>query len=56
MQPKPYLAIKEAILKEVVKGNGQMKKKQAKEICRLETQKGGRIFDFFVNSGWIGKA
>lgn len=56
MQPKPYLAIKEQILKEAVKVNGMLKKKQAKEICRLESQKGGRIFDFFLNSGWIGKA
>lgn len=56
IHPKPYLVIKEAIMKEALKGNGQMKKKQAKEICRLEGQKGGRIFDFFVNSGWVGKA
>lgn len=56
INPKPYLVIKEAIMKEALKGNGQLKKKQAKEICRLEGQKGGRIFDFFVNSGWVGKA
>lgn len=56
IHPKPYLVIKEAILKEALKGNGQLKKKQAKEICRLEGQKGGRIFDFLVNSGWVGKA
>ena len=56
INPKPYLVIKEAILKEALKGNGLLKKKQAKEICRLEPQKGGRIFDFFVNSGWVGKA
>jgi transcriptional adapter 2-alpha len=56
INPKPYLVIKEAILKEALKGNGVLKKKQAKEICRLEPQKGGRIFDFFVNSGWVGKA
>ena len=56
INPKPYLVIKEAILKEALKGNGQLKKKQAKEISKLESQKGGRIFDFFVNSGWVGKA
>lgn len=56
LQPKPYLMIKEQILKEALKGNGALKKKQAKEICRLDTQKGGRIFDFFVNSGWVAKA
>jgi len=39
-----------------MKGNGTLKKKQAREICRLDSQKGGRIFDFFINSGWVGKA
>lgn len=56
LQPKPYLMIKEQILKEAVKGNGSLKKKQAKEICRLDSQKGGRLFEFFVNSGWVIKA
>ncbi|KAI1170625.1 hypothetical protein F4777DRAFT_105292 [Nemania sp. FL0916] len=56
IQPKPYLMIKEQVLKEALKGNGSLKKKQVKEICRLDSQKGGRIFDFFINSGWIAKA
>ncbi|CAG9974069.1 unnamed protein product [Clonostachys byssicola] len=56
LAPKPYLMIKEQILKEALKSNGTMKKKQAKDICRLDSQKGARIFDFFVNSGWVGKA
>ncbi len=56
LQPKPYLMIKEQIIKEAMKANGTLKKKQAKEICRLDSQKGGRIFEFFINAGWIGKA
>lgn len=56
LHPKPYLVIKEQVLKEALKADGKLKKKGVKEICRLESQKGGRIFDFFVGSGWIGKA
>ncbi|KAF4628810.1 hypothetical protein G7Y89_g9341 [Cudoniella acicularis] len=56
IQPKPYLVLKERILKEAVVGNGTLKKKQVKELCRIDGQKAGRIFDFFVNAGWIGKA
>ncbi|OAA38838.1 transcriptional adaptor-like protein [Metarhizium rileyi] len=56
LQPKPYLMIKEQILKEALKTNGTLKKKQAKEICRLDSQKGARLFDFFINAGWLGKA
>ncbi|KAI1086395.1 transcriptional adaptor-like protein [Rostrohypoxylon terebratum] len=56
IQPKPYLMIKEQVFKEGLKGNGALKKKQVKEISRLDSQKGSRIFDFFINSGWISKA
>ncbi|KAI0831020.1 transcriptional adaptor-like protein [Hypoxylon sp. FL0890] len=56
LQPKPYLMIKEQVFKEGLKGNGALKKKQVKEISRLDSQKGSRIFDFFINSGWIAKA
>ncbi|TVY44781.1 Transcriptional adapter [Lachnellula subtilissima] len=56
IQPKPYLVIKERIIKESVTGNGTLKKKQVKELAKVDSQKGGRIFDYFVNAGWIGKA
>jgi transcriptional adapter 2-alpha len=44
INPKPYLVMKEAILKEALKGNGQLKKKQAKEICRVEGQAAGLVW------------
>jgi transcriptional adapter 2-alpha len=56
INPKPYLVLKEAIIKEAMKGNGQLKRKQVKELSKIEGSKAGRIFDFFVNSGWISKA
>lgn len=56
LNPKPFLVLKEAILKEAMKGNGQLKRKQVKELTRIEGSKAGRVFDFFVNSGWIAKA
>ncbi|CAG8981664.1 hypothetical protein HYALB_00013622 [Hymenoscyphus albidus] len=56
IQPKPYLVLKERIIKEAVTGNGSLKKKQVKELCKIDGQKAGRIFDFFVSAGWIAKA
>ncbi|ORY58200.1 uncharacterized protein BCR38DRAFT_353560 [Pseudomassariella vexata] len=56
IQPKPYIMIKEQVLKEALKGNGSLKKKQVREICRLDSQKGSKIFDAFVNWGFISKA
>lgn len=56
LHPKPYLVIKETVMKEALKGNGALKKKQVKELARVENQKGGKIFDFFLAHGWIAKA
>ncbi|KAI0017235.1 transcriptional adaptor-like protein [Xylariomycetidae sp. FL0641] len=56
IQPKPFLMLKEQILKEALKTNGALKKKQVKEICRMDSQKSGRVFDLFINAGWISKA
>lgn len=56
IHPKPYLAIKENILREAIRVNGTLKKRQVKELAKVDPQKGARIFDFFVAHGWIGKA
>jgi len=56
LQPKPYLVIKEALLKEAMKSGGSLKKKDARTLCKIEATKTGRIFDFMVHSGWITKA
>jgi transcriptional adapter 2-alpha len=56
LYPKPYLVIKDTVLREAVKGNGMLKKKTVRELSKIDSQKGGRIFDFFVANGWLGKA
>ena len=56
VQPKAYLAIKDAIFREAMKGEGKLKKKQVREISRIDTTKGGRVFEFLVESGWLGNA
>lgn len=56
LTPKAYLAIKEAVLREAIKNEGKLKKKQVREISRIDTTKGGRIFEFMVEEGWVGNA
>ena len=56
VHPKPYLVIKEAVMKEAMKGNGQLKKRAVKEILGVEGAKGGRVWEFMVGMGWISKA
>ncbi|KAK1148633.1 Transcriptional adapter ada2 [Aspergillus melleus] len=56
IQPKPYLVIKETLLKESMKQGGSLKKKDARTICKIDGTKTSRIYDFMVHSGWINKA
>lgn len=37
IRPKPYLALKEGLLKEAMKQGGHMKKKEARGVCRVST-------------------
>lgn len=55
INPKPYLVIKETLLKEAMKQGGSLKKKDARALCKIDTAKTGRIFDFMIHSGWINK-
>ncbi|KAK5957039.1 Transcriptional adapter ada2 [Knufia fluminis] len=56
IRPKPYLALKEGLLREAMKQGGTMKKKEARGVCRIDVNKANRIFDFMIHSGWITKA
>lgn len=56
LQPKAYIVMKDAVIREAVRSNGALKKKAVREICRIDGTKAARLFDFFVWSGWIGKA
>ncbi|KAL8694315.1 MAG: hypothetical protein Q9218_001020 [Villophora microphyllina] len=55
LMPKPYLVIKEGLIREAMRSGGGMKRKLAKEVCKIDPSKSTRIFDFFVHSGWIQK-
>lgn len=55
LSSKAYMVMKDAVLKEALKNNGNLKRKNVKEICRIDTTKAGKLFDFFCFSGWIAK-
>lgn len=52
IMPRPYLVIKDTILKEYAK-QGFMKRRQARSLIKIDVNKTSRIYDFFVESGWI---
>jgi transcriptional adapter 2-alpha len=55
IMPKPYLAIKENMIREAMKQGGALKKKAARELGKIDERKTNQIFDYFVHSGWIGR-
>ena len=51
--PKSYLVIKETILKEWAKSGGTLRRRQARDLIRIDVNKTARIYDFFIEMGWI---
>ncbi|RGB33616.1 hypothetical protein C1646_733854 [Rhizophagus diaphanus] len=51
--PKSYLVIKETILKEWAKSGGSLRRRQARDLIRIDVNKTARIYDFFIEMGWI---
>ncbi|KAI8368125.1 uncharacterized protein BYT42DRAFT_585358 [Radiomyces spectabilis] len=52
IMPRPYLVIKDTILKEYAK-QGYLKRRQARALIKIDVNKTSRIYDFFIESGWI---
>ncbi|KAF9434356.1 Transcriptional adapter ada2 [Entomortierella beljakovae] len=50
--PKSYLIIKEQLLKEHTRLGG-LKRRQARELIKIDVNKTGKIYDFFVEAGWV---
>ncbi|KAG9295990.1 hypothetical protein G9A89_011842 [Geosiphon pyriformis] len=51
--PKPYLVIKETILKEYARRGFNLKRREARELIKIDVNKTSRIYDFFVEMRWI---
>ena len=50
--PRAYLSVKDIILKEYAQ-NGSIKRKAVRSLLKIDSNKAGRIFDFFLEMGWI---
>ncbi|ANB13769.1 chromatin-binding transcription regulator ADA2 [Sugiyamaella lignohabitans] len=51
--PKPYLAIKETLFRELVRTGGILKRKTARELIKIDAAKTGRIYEFFQSQNWL---
>lgn len=53
--PKPYFAIKNQLMKEAIKNNGVLKKKDARLALKIDVNKASKIYEFFVQMGWCSQ-
>lgn len=50
--PKPYLAIKDIMFRELLRTGGYLKKKTCRDLLNIEPAKANKIFDFFESQNW----
>ncbi len=50
--PRPYLVIKETLLREAER-LGTLRRAQARLLLRMDVNKTGKIYDYFVSTGLI---
>ncbi|GMG19026.1 unnamed protein product [Ambrosiozyma monospora] len=50
--PKPYLAIKETLFRELLRTGGVLKRKTVKDLLKIDSTKVTKIYDFFVQQKW----
>ncbi|GCE97908.1 transcriptional adapter ada2 [Zygosaccharomyces mellis] len=53
MLPKPYLAIKELMFRELLQAGGYFKKKTCRDLLDIEPVKANKIYDFFQSQNWV---
>ncbi|CAN3358837.1 transcriptional adapter 2 [Diutina catenulata] len=53
--PKPYLALKQQLLKEALRNNGTLKKKDARLALKIDVNKASKLYEFFVQMGWCSQ-
>jgi len=51
--PRAYLVIKETLLSEYQKRNGNLKKRAARGLVKIDVNKTSKVWDFFESRGWF---
>lgn len=51
--PKPYLVIKETLVREYARRGGKLRRREARELVKLDVNKVSRVWDFLVQAGYL---
>jgi transcriptional adapter 2-alpha len=51
--PKPYLVIKETLVREYARRGGKLRRREARELVKIDVNKTSRVWDFLVQAGYL---
>jgi transcriptional adapter 2-alpha len=51
--PKPYLVIKETLVREYARRGGKLRRREARDLVKVDVNKTSKVWDFLVQSGFL---
>jgi hypothetical protein len=51
--PKPYLVIKETLVREYARRGGKLRRREARDLVKIDANKTSRVWDFLVQAGFL---
>lgn len=51
--PKPYLVIKETLVREYARRGGKLRRREARDLVKVDVSKTARVWDFLVQTGFL---
>ncbi|KAG9309291.1 hypothetical protein JVU11DRAFT_10778 [Chiua virens] len=51
--PKPYLVIKETLMREYARRGGKLRRHKARDLVKIDVNKTSRVWDFLVQAGYL---
>ncbi|KIY64947.1 SWIRM-domain-containing protein [Cylindrobasidium torrendii FP15055 ss-10] len=51
--PKPYLVIKETLVREYARRGGKLRRREARDLVRCDVNKTSRVWDFLIQQGYL---
>jgi len=51
--PKPYLVIKENLVREYARRGGKLRRREARDLVKIDVNKTSRVWDFLVQAGFL---
>ncbi|CAK5279404.1 unnamed protein product [Mycena citricolor] len=51
--PKPYLVVKETLMREYARRGGKLRRREARDLVKIDANKTSRVWDFLAQAGFL---